>query len=140
MRDNEAAISLQQRLAPPKRASVLAEATAPAPAKPPVRATRARRPARATACVPALKAARCLCRDVLPKRGFNNIFAKEIVSINVGTLNKFEDGASVDAAALIEAGILKKDCDGVKILSNGNFDKEAHREGHRFFCGRQGED
>ena len=61
----------------------------------------------------------------LPKRGFNNIFAKEIVSINVGTLNKFEDGASVDAAALIEAGILKKDCDGIKILlSNGTLTKK----------------
>ncbi len=43
----------------------------------------------------------------LPKRGFNNIFAKEIAAINVGALNKFEDGASVDAAALVEAGILK---------------------------------
>lgn len=62
----------------------------------------------------------------LPKRGFNNIFAKEIVSINVGTLNKFEDGASVDAAALIEAGILKKDCDGVKILSNGTLTKKLN--------------
>ena len=47
---------------------------------------------------------------------------------------------SVDAAALTEAGILKKDCDGVKILSNGDSDQEAHREGHRFFRGRQGED
>ena len=60
----------------------------------------------------------------LPKRGFNNIFAKEIVSINVGTLNKFEDGASVDAAALVEAGILNKNCDGVKILSNGKLEKK----------------
>lgn len=60
----------------------------------------------------------------IPKRGFNNIFAKEIVSINVGTLNRFEDGAAVDAAALIEAGILKKDCDGVKILSNGTLTKK----------------
>ena len=60
----------------------------------------------------------------IPKRGFNNIFAKEIVSINVGTLNKFEDGASVDAAALMEAGILKKECDGVKILSNGTLTKK----------------
>ena len=55
----------------------------------------------------------------LPKRGFNNIFAKEIAAVNVGALNKFEDGASVDAAALVEAGILNKNCDGVKILSNG---------------------
>ena len=60
----------------------------------------------------------------IPKRGFNNIFAKTIVAVNVGTLNKFEDGASVDAAALIEAGILKKDCDGVKILSNGTLTKK----------------
>ncbi len=60
----------------------------------------------------------------LPKRGFNNIFAKEIVSINVGALNRFEDGAAVDAAALIQAGILKKECDGVKILSNGTLSKK----------------
>ena len=60
----------------------------------------------------------------LPKRGFNNIFAKEIVSINVGTLNKFEDGASVDAAALIEAGILKKISDGVKIMGDGELTKK----------------
>ena len=43
----------------------------------------------------------------IPKRGFNNIFAKEIVSINVGSLNRFEDGAVVDAAALVEAGLVK---------------------------------
>ena len=60
----------------------------------------------------------------IPKRGFNNIFAKEIVSVNVGTLNKFEDGAAVDAAALIQAGIIKKSCDGVKILSNGELNKK----------------
>ena len=68
----------------------------------------------------------------LPKRGFNNIFAKEIVSINVGTLNKFEDGASVDAAALIEAGILKKDCDGIKILSNGTLTKKLTVKANAF--------
>ena len=68
----------------------------------------------------------------LPKRGFNNIFAKEIVSINVGTLNKFEDGASVDAAALMEAGILKKECDGVKILSNGTLTKKLTVKANAF--------
>ena len=68
----------------------------------------------------------------LPKRGFNNIFAKEIVSINVGTLNKFEDGASVDAAALMEAGILKKECDGVKILSNGELKKKLTVKANAF--------
>ena len=59
----------------------------------------------------------------VPKRGFNNIFAKEIVSLNVGTLNQFEDGAVVDAAALVETGILRKSCDGVKILANGELKK-----------------
>lgn len=68
----------------------------------------------------------------IPKRGFNNIFAKEIVSINVGTLNKFEDGASVDAAALMEAGILKKECDGVKILSNGTLTKKLTVKANAF--------
>ena len=60
----------------------------------------------------------------IPKRGFNNIFAKNIVSVNVGTLNKFEDGAVVDTAALVEAGIVKNSCDAVKILSNGNLTKK----------------
>ena len=68
----------------------------------------------------------------LPKRGFNNIFAKEIVSINVGSLNKFEDGASVDAAALVEAGIIKKTCDGVKILSNGELKKKLTVKANAF--------
>lgn len=60
----------------------------------------------------------------IPKRGFNNIFAKNIVSVNVGTLNKFEDGAVVDVAALKEAGIVKNSFDAVKILSNGNLTKK----------------
>ena len=59
----------------------------------------------------------------LPKRGFNNIFAKNIVAVNVGSLEKFENGATVDAAALKEAGIIKNSFDGVKILSNGNLTK-----------------
>lgn len=60
----------------------------------------------------------------LPKRGFNNIFAKDIVAVNVGTLNrKFDDGATVDIDALVEAGIVKNSFDGVKILSNGTLNK-----------------
>ena len=60
----------------------------------------------------------------LPKRGFNNIFAKEIVAVNVGTLEKkFENGATVDIDALVEAGIVKNSFDGVKILSNGTLNK-----------------
>ena len=60
----------------------------------------------------------------IPKRGFNNIFAKKVVSVNVGTLNKFEDSAVVDIAALVEAGIVKNSFDAVKVLSNGNLTKK----------------
>ena len=60
----------------------------------------------------------------IPKRGFNNIFAKEIVAINVGSLNAFEDGAVVNNDALIEAGMIKKVCDGVKVLGNGEITKK----------------
>lgn len=60
----------------------------------------------------------------IPKRGFNNIFAKEIVAVNVGTLEKkFENGATVDTEALVKAGIIKNSFDGVKILSNGTLTK-----------------
>ncbi len=59
----------------------------------------------------------------IPKRGFNNIFAKQIVSINVGALNAFEDGATVDTDAIIKAGITKKSGDGIKILGNGELKK-----------------
>lgn len=60
----------------------------------------------------------------IPKRGFNNIFAKKIVAINVSALNKFDDGAEVDAQALINAGIVKKEYDGIKILGNGEISKK----------------
>ena len=60
----------------------------------------------------------------VPKRGFNTIFAKKIVGINVGSLNVFDDGATVDAQAIIDAGIIKKQYDGIKILSNGNLSKK----------------
>ena len=60
----------------------------------------------------------------IPKRGFNNIFAKKIVAINVSALEAFDNGAEVDANALIEKGIIKKEYDGVKILGNGNLTKK----------------
>ena len=55
----------------------------------------------------------------LPKRGFNNIFAKPLTAINVAVVNRFEDGAVVDAAALIEKGILHECPNGLKVLGNG---------------------
>ncbi len=60
----------------------------------------------------------------LPKRGFKNIWAKKFAEVNVETLNRFDDGAEVDAVALIEYGILKNVLDGVKILGNGEITKK----------------
>jgi len=60
----------------------------------------------------------------IPKRGFHNIFAKPLVSVNVSALNKFEDGAVVDAEALLKAGILDKCEYGVKLLGNGSLTKK----------------
>ena len=59
----------------------------------------------------------------IPKRGFNNIFAKPLESVNVSVLEKFEDGAVVDAQALLDARILSKCQYGVKILGNGEITK-----------------
>ena len=60
----------------------------------------------------------------IPKRGFNNIFAKPLEAVNVSALNKFDDGAVVDAQALLAAGILSKCTYGVKILGNGELTKK----------------
>ena len=68
----------------------------------------------------------------IPKRGFNNIFAKKIVAVNVGSLNVFEDCANVDAQALINAGIIKKEHDGIKILSNGKLTKKLNVKASAF--------
>lgn len=68
----------------------------------------------------------------LPKRGFNNIFAKKYAEINVSDLNKFENGAVVDAQALVEAGIIKKTLDGVKVLGNGNVEKKVTVKAAKF--------
>ena len=59
----------------------------------------------------------------IPKRGFNNIFAKPLTAVNIAALNAFEDGAVVDAAALIEKGIISECNYGLKILANGNLTK-----------------
>lgn len=60
----------------------------------------------------------------LPKRGFKNIFAKVFAEVNVETLNRFEDGTTVSPVELVEAGILKNVCDGVRILGNGELTKK----------------
>ena len=60
----------------------------------------------------------------IPKRGFNNIFAKPLEAVNVSVLEKFEDGAVVNAEALLEKGILSKCQYGVKILGEGSLTKK----------------
>ena len=60
----------------------------------------------------------------LPKRGFNNIFAKNYAIVNVEDLNRFEDGAVVDMDALLAAKIIRKPMDGVKVLGNGELTKK----------------
>ena len=60
----------------------------------------------------------------IPKRGFHNIFAKPLEAVNVSALEKFEDGAVVDAQALLEKGILSKCQYGVKILGKGSISKK----------------
>ena len=60
----------------------------------------------------------------LPKRGFTNIFGKEYAVVNVSALNCFEDGATVTKEALVEAGLLKKTLDGVKVLGGGELTRK----------------
>lgn len=60
----------------------------------------------------------------VPKRGFNNIFAKPLTAVNVSELEIFENGAVVDAAALLEKGIVS-DCKyGLKVLARGELTKK----------------
>ena len=61
----------------------------------------------------------------LPKRGFNNIFRKEIVAVNVADLEaRFENGAVVDVESLKQVGLVKNSFDGIKVLGNGELTKK----------------
>ena len=62
----------------------------------------------------------------LPKRGFKNRNHRDILSIGLGRLEVFEDGATVDVAALVEEGIIKDPRDGVKILNSGELTKKLN--------------
>ena len=68
----------------------------------------------------------------LPKRGFTNIFAKEIIAINVDKLNIFEDGTEVTPELLIVRGVIGKVKDGVKILGNGELTKKLTVKANKF--------
>ena len=72
-----------------------------------------------------MKAARCHFSVEFQREDFNNIFAKNVVAINLSTLNrKFENGATVDVEALVNAGVIKNGFDAVKVLGNGKIDKK----------------
>lgn len=68
----------------------------------------------------------------LPKRGFTNIFKKEYAVINLADLERFDDGATVDEAALRQAGLVKGQNDGVKVLGNGKLSKKLTVSATRF--------
>lgn len=69
----------------------------------------------------------------IPKRGFNNIFAKEIAIVNVAALDqRFNDGDVVDVAALVKSGLVKKELDGVKVLGNGEITKKITVQANAF--------
>lgn len=68
----------------------------------------------------------------VPKRGFTNIFAREIVEVNLKDLARFESGTTVTPEALIEAGVIKSVKDGVKLLGNGEIDRALTVKVHAF--------
>ena len=59
----------------------------------------------------------------IPKRGFNNIFARPLTAVNVAVFNAFDNGAVVDADALIEKGIIDNCKYGLKVIANGKLTK-----------------
>ena len=69
----------------------------------------------------------------LSKRGFNNYeFSIRYATVNVGDLERFEDGTVVTKELLIETGLVRKELDGVKILGNGNLTKKLTVKANKF--------
>ncbi len=60
----------------------------------------------------------------LPKRGFNNKFAKQYVIVNIADLNRFDAETVVDCEALLATGVIRKTLDGVKVLGEGELTKK----------------
>ena len=68
----------------------------------------------------------------VPKRGFTNVFGTDYATVNVERLEVFEDGAVVDAAALLEKKIIRKELGGVKILGVGELTKKLTVKAAKF--------
>ena len=58
----------------------------------------------------------------LPKRGFRNPFRRDIVTVNIDQLRRFPEGSVIDRNALLDAGLVKRIGDGIKVLGKGNID------------------
>ena len=71
----------------------------------------------------------------VPKRGFTNIFGTEYAEVNVERLECFENGDTVTVDKLLEAGIIKKTLDGVKILGGGDLSKKLTVQAQKFTAG-----
>ena len=69
----------------------------------------------------------------LSKRGFNNYnFRTVYATVNVGDLERFEEGTTVTKELLIEAGLVKKELDGIKVLGNGELTKKLTVKADKF--------
>ncbi len=68
----------------------------------------------------------------IPKRGFTNINRLEYAIVNVGQLNRFEEGVEVTPTLLVESGIVRKEYDGIKILGVGTLEKKLTVKAHKF--------
>ena len=69
----------------------------------------------------------------LSKRGFNNYnFRTVYATVNVGDLERFEEGTTITKELLIEAGLVKKELDGIKILGNGEITKKFTVKANKF--------
>lgn len=68
----------------------------------------------------------------IPKRGFTNIFKKEIANVNLDVLNSFENGTVVTPELLVETGIIKSFKEGLKVLGNGELEKSLTVRAHGF--------
>ena len=68
----------------------------------------------------------------MPKRGFTNINRKEYAVVNLDVLNRFDNGTEVSPALLVEAGIVKNEMNGVKILANGQLEKSLTIKANKF--------
>ena len=68
----------------------------------------------------------------LPKRGFKNVNHVNYAVINVSDLERFEAGTLVTPTLLVESGLVRKECDGIKVLGNGKLSKALTVQAHKF--------